>query len=130
MFTYILLRGKNEEADRLDENKEFEAFFELPDGYQVQLMVLKDFPGGRAKRGLRMSIFRSRVWVGHQNEPDPLLHRSQEHPDLSVAVDACYSLLLSAAPHAVDSPHALAAIDQLVHQYFGGTLRSANIWIG
>jgi hypothetical protein len=103
----------------LDENKVFEAYFELPDGYEVQLMVLRDYPGGRARRGA-MSIFRSRVWVGHVTEADPLLHRSQEHPELNVAVDACYSMLLQAAPLAVNSPEAIEYVRRRVHDYFHG----------
>jgi hypothetical protein len=105
----------------LEEAKVFDAYVELPDGYEVQLMVLRDFPGGRAKRGLRMNIFRSRVWIGHTEEPEPLVYRSQEHPDMSIAVDACYSILLATARSAVNSPAALEAIQQHVHQYFGGT---------
>jgi len=103
----------------LDENKVFDLYFELPDGYEVQLMVLRDYPGGRARRGA-MSIFRSRVWIGHVTESDPLVHRSQEHPELNVAVDSCYSMLLQAAGLAISSPEALEALRQRVHSYFHG----------
>lgn len=108
----------------MEDSKVFEAFYELPDGYQVQLMVLQDFPGGRQKRGLRMNIYRSRVWVGHESEPEPLLHRSQEHTDVNLSVDACYSLLLSCARQAVTSPEAVAAIERQVDQYFCGKAKA------
>lgn len=109
-----------EDERPLDEHKVFETYFELPDGYQVQMMVLQDFPGGRQKRGLRRNIFRSRIWIGHEAEPEPLLHRSQEVTDLQLSIDACFSLLLSSAPSTVDSPTALAAIKERVHAYFTG----------
>lgn len=112
--------GMEEEERSLEDAKVYETYFELPDGYQVQLMVLQDFPGGRARRGLRRSIFRSRVWIGHESEPEPLIHRSQELTDLKLSVDACYSLLLSASPGVVDSPLALAELRQRVHAYFSG----------
>lgn len=104
----------------MEDTKVFEAFYDLPDGYQVQLMVLQDFPGGRQKRGLRMNVYRTRVWIGHQSEADPLLHRSQEHSDLHLAIDACFSLLLGGARHAVNSPDAVASIERQVDQYFCG----------
>jgi hypothetical protein len=103
----------------VDDNKVFDASFELPDGYEVQMMVLRDYQGGRARRGA-VSVFRSRVWVGHVSESDPLLHRSQEHPELNVAIDACYSMLLQGAGQVVDSPGALEAIREKVHAYFHG----------
>lgn len=103
----------------MDENKVFDLFFELPDGYEVQLMVLRDYPGGRSRRGA-MSIFRSRVWIGHVAESDPLLYKSQEHPELNVAVDSCYSLLLQSAGYAINSPIALEALNERVHSYFHG----------
>jgi len=98
----------------------FEAGYELPDGYQVQLMVLQDFPGGRQRRGLRMNVYRSRVWVGHELEAEPLLHRSQEHADRCLAIDACYSMLLTGARQVVDSPDALAAVQECVDEHFCG----------
>jgi hypothetical protein len=104
----------------LEDTKVFDAYFELPDGYQIQLMVLQDFPGGRPRRGLRMNIFRSRIWIGHVSESEPLVYRSQEHSDLNVAVDGCYSMLLVAARFAVNSPVALEALQAKVHRYFGG----------
>lgn len=102
----------------------FETFFELPDGYQVQLMVLQDFPGGRQKRGLRRNIYRTRIWVGHESEAEPLLHRSQEVADLQLSIDACYSLVLSAAPGIIDSPAAIAAVQEQVHAYFSGATKA------
>lgn len=103
----------------MDENKVFDQYFELPDGYEVQLMVLRDYPGGRARRGA-MSIFRSRVWIGHVSESDPLLHRSQEQPELNVAIGSCYSMALQGAAHVIESPAALEALSQRVHAYFHG----------
>lgn len=107
----------------MDENKLFDVYFELPDGYEAQLMVLRDFPGGQPKRGLKMSIFRSRVWVGLSTESDPLLYKSEEHADLQVAIDGCYSVLLAGARQVVNSPDALEAIQQRVHAYFSGVSR-------
>lgn len=98
----------------------YEASYELPDGYQVQLMVLQDFPGGRQRRGLRMNVYRSRVWIGHEAEPEPLLHRSQEHADLSLAIDACYSMLLTGGRQIIESPVALGAVAQCVDAHFCG----------
>ena len=103
----------------LDENKVFDGYFELPDGYQVQLMVLRDYPAGKGRRG-KPSVFRSRVWIGQATQPEPLVYRAQEHPELQVAIDACYSMLLSGAPVAVHSPAAMEAIQLQVHQYFSG----------
>ena len=40
---------------------------------------------------------------------------------MSIAMDACYSILLATARSAVNSPAALEGIQQHVHQYFGGT---------
>ncbi len=108
----------------MEDSKVFEAFYDLPDGYQVQLMVLQDFPGGRQKRGLRMNIYRTRIWVGHESEPEPLLHRSQEHTDVQLAVDACYSLLLASARFTVNSPDAVAAIERQVDHYFCGKAKA------
>jgi hypothetical protein len=107
----------------MEENKVYEAYMDLPDGYQVHLMVLKDYPGGRSGRRKAMSVFRSRVWIGHETESEPMLHRSQEHGESRVAVDACYSLLLSASLWVVDSPDALSVIRQWVHDYFRGQER-------
>lgn len=107
----------------MEDSKVFDAYFELPDGYQVQLMVLQDFPGGRARRGGRMSVYRSRVWVGHEAESDPLAHRSQEHQEMRVAIDACYSMLLASARNVVDSPVAIDALQQRVHEYFSGAVK-------
>jgi hypothetical protein len=103
----------------MDENLVFEAYFELPDGYEVQLMVLRDWPGGRQRRGAP-SVFRSRIWIGHESESDPLHHRSQEHPEVNVAVDACYSMLLHDSRLAVTSPAALEEIRTRCHAFFDG----------
>lgn len=107
----------------MDENKVYEAYFELPDGYQVQLMVLKDFPGGRGGRRQRMNVFRSRVWIGHETESDPLAHRSQEHAELRTAIDACYSMVLSACTLIINSPDALSQLRQQADEYFRGKER-------
>jgi hypothetical protein len=104
----------------MEEAKVYEAFVELPDGYEVQVMVLQDYPGGRPKRGLQPSIYRSRVWIGTSEEPDPLLHRSQEHSEMQAAIDACYAMLLSSARQVISSPAALAALEAQVERYFQG----------
>jgi hypothetical protein len=101
----------------MDEAKVYEAFLDLPDGYEVQVMVLQDFPGGRPRRGAPQ-IYRSRIWIGMTAEPDPLLHRSQEHPDFQAAVDACYSMLLASARQVMNSPAALATLQAQVDRYF------------
>ena len=103
----------------VDDDKVFDVYFELPDGYEVQLMVLRDHAGGRPRRG-GVVVFRSRVWVGHTAESDPLLHRSQEQPELNVAIDACYSMALQGAGQVIDSPDALAVLQERVHAYFHG----------
>ena len=108
----------------MEDTKAFEASVTLAGGYEVQLMVLQDYPGGHKRRGLKLSIFRSRVWIGHVSEPEPLIHRSQEHPDLHVAVDSCYSMLLAGARQVVHSPEAVAAIEELVHGHFSGSRRA------
>jgi hypothetical protein len=104
----------------LDENMAFEAYYELPDGYQVQLMVLRDYPIGQGRKGRKMSIFRSRVWVGHECQSEPMSYKSQEHTDLQVAIDACYSLVLISARGVIDSAAALDLLQQRVHTYFSG----------
>lgn len=106
------------------ETKRFDICIDLPDGYEVQLMVLQDFPGGRKRRGLKMNVYRSRIWIGHQAEPEPLLHRSQEHGDLQMAVDACYSMLLLCCGEVVDSADALEAARRQADQYFGGAAQA------
>lgn len=108
----------------MDESKLFEAYFHLPDGYEVQLMVLCDYPGGRPKRGLKMSIFRSRVWIGHESESEPFLYRSQEHHELRVAIDSCYSTALATSRTCINSPAALAALEEQVHKYFAGAAKA------
>ena len=105
-------------GELVEENLAYEVSFGLPDGYEVQLMVLQDYPGGKRRRGLTMSIFRSRIWIGRESDPEPLIHRSQEHPDRNVAIDSCYSMLLAGARQVVQSPAALAAIQERVHAHF------------
>ncbi|HEY3368078.1 MAG TPA: hypothetical protein VGK74_23705 [Symbiobacteriaceae bacterium] len=107
----------------MDESKVFETYFELPDGYQVQWMVLRDYPGGKPKRGLKMSIFRSRVWIGHEAESEPIFYRSQEHQDLRVAIDACYSTTLSTSRSCINSPTALEVLAERIHKHFSGASR-------
>ncbi len=102
----------------MEEDKLFDLWLTLPDGYQVQLMVMRDYPGGRRRRGARMNVYRSRLWIGLEVEAEPLLYRSQEHTDPHVAVDACYSMLLAAAPTVIDSPDALAVAQERVHAHF------------
>lgn len=105
----------------MEDTKVFDAYFELPEGYQVQLMVLQDYPGGRAKRGVRMDVFRSRIWIGNEAETEPVLHKSQEHNDLPIAIDACYSMALNSARTVIDSPAALERLQERVHEYFCGS---------
>lgn len=109
----------------MEDSKVFEGYLELPDGYQVQLMVLQDYPGGRKKRAIKRSIFRSRIWVGHESEPEPLLHRSQEVADLQLSIDSCYSMLLNVSHTVINSPVALAVLREYVHQYFSGTAKTS-----
>lgn len=108
----------------MEEAKIFEEFIDLPDGYQIQMMVLRDFPGGRQRRGLKMSVYRSRIWIGHETEEEPLLHKSQEHPDLQVAVESCYSMLLASATITVGSTTALGALQERVHSFFAGKAKA------
>lgn len=94
----------------MDEEKLFDRFLTLPDGYQVQLMVM----GRSAGRG----FYRSRIWLGHESESEPMLYRGQVHPEFRLAVDACYSLMLHSAPQVFHSPAALAAVQQYADAYF------------
>ena len=96
----------------MDEAKVYEAYHELPDGFEVQVMVLQDYPGGRQRRGLTPSIYRARVWIGVAEEPDPLLHRSQEHPALQAAsaVRIAFGLIFGSYPASAGrSTHSLCA---------------------
>lgn len=102
----------------MEEGKLFDQYFDLPEGYQVQLMVLMEIPTRRP----RVAVYRSRVWIGHQSEPDPMLYKSQEHEELRRSIDACYSLLLRSASGVIDSPVALEAVHQQVHAYFSGAV--------
>ncbi|MFZ5814398.1 MAG: hypothetical protein ACOY93_03740 [Bacillota bacterium] len=102
----------------MEEGKLFDQYMELPDGYQVQLMVLMEIPASRP----RVAVYRSRLWIGHESEPDPMIYKSQEHVELRRAIDACYSMLLKSAPLAVGSPTAIEAIHQQVHAYFSGAM--------
>jgi hypothetical protein len=103
----------------MDEGKLFDAFYDLPDGYQVQLMVLQEYPAGLGGRE-EAPVFRSRLWIGTAAEPEPLLHRNQEYRDARLAIDGCFSMLLAAAAGVVDSPLALEAVRQLAHKHFVG----------
>lgn len=116
-FTYVKKGGR---SAMMEENKAFDDYWLLPDGYEVQLMVLRDYPGGRQQRGAKRTVFRSRIWIGHQSESEPMLHRGQEHTDLQIAMDACHSMLLDGAPKVIDSPLALAEIRQRVDLRFQG----------
>ncbi len=100
----------------MEEGKLFDACFDLPGGYQVQMMVLVEIPEKRP----RVAVYRSRVWIGHETESDPMLYKSQEHDELRRSIDGCYSLLLHSARHVIDSPTALEAVQQQVHTYFSG----------
>lgn len=103
----------------MEEGKLFDQCFELPDGYQVQLMVLMEIPSKRP----RVATYRSRLWIGHESISDPMLYKSQEFDEPNQAIDACYSMLLKSAPEAIDSPDALAAVREQVHSYFSGAVR-------
>lgn len=109
----VWIRGSN-----VDEGKLFDQYFDLPEGYQVQLMVLMDIPSQRP----RVAVYRSRVWIGHESESDPMFYKSQEHEELRRSIDACYSMLLKSAPGVIDSPAALEALHQQVHAYFSGAV--------
>lgn len=102
----------------MEEGKLFDQCFELPDGYEVQMMVLMEVPSKRP----RVARYRSRLWIGHADLSDPLLYKSQEYDGPSQAIDACYSLLLKSAPEVIDSPDALAAVREQVHSYFSGAV--------
>ncbi|MFZ5826287.1 MAG: hypothetical protein ACOY94_18480 [Bacillota bacterium] len=102
----------------MEEGKLFDQYVELPDGYQVQLMVLMEIPTKRP----RVAVYRSRVWIGHESDPDPMLYKSEEHEELRRSIDACFSLLLKSAPMVIASPTALEAVQQQVHAYFTGAV--------
>lgn len=106
----------------MEEGKLFDQYVNLPDGYQVQLMVLMEIPAKRP----RVAVYRSRVWIGHESAPDPMLYKSQEHEELRRSIDACYSLLLKGALVVIDSPSALEAVQQQVHAYFSGAMPRAQ----
>jgi len=105
----------------MEEGKLFDAYYDLPEGYQVQLMVLMEIP----ERRPRVAVYRSRIWIGHAAEPDPMLYKSQEHDELRSSIDGCYSLLLHSARHVINSPIALEAVQQQVHAYFSGAVTQA-----
>lgn len=96
----------------MDGGKLFDRSLDLPDGYQVQLMVLPE--------GSDHVLYRSRVWIGLESETDPMLYRCEIYPEYRRSVDACYSLLLKSASAVIESPAALAAVHELVHDYFEG----------
>lgn len=102
----------------MDEEKLFDRFLTLPDGYQVQLMVMGGRTGG--------CCYRSRIWLGHESESEPMLYRCQMHPDFGRSVDACYSLMLQNAPKVFGSAAALAAVQQHAHDHFHGG--RAAVW--
>jgi len=90
----------------------------LPDGYEAQLMVMRDFAGGWAGSDKRGMVYRARVWIGTVWERDPLLYRSQEHASPGAAVDACYRMLAASAPRVVASPVAREAVQRLADGHF------------
>jgi len=90
----------------------------LPDGYEVQLMVMRDFAGGWAGSGRRGMVYRARVWIGTTWEREPLLYRSQEHGSPGAAVDACYRMLAASAPRVVESVAAREAARRLTDGHF------------
>lgn len=90
----------------MEETKVFDQFLDLPDGYQVQLMVMAEPLTGSRRQEV---VYRSRIWLGHESEMDPMLHRSQVRWELEAAIDACYSMLVQSAPHCFESVTALQA---------------------
>jgi len=90
----------------LDEGKVFDLFLDLPDGYQVQLMVMAEPLSGSGRK----VAYRSRVWLGHENEMDPYVYRWQICWDLEEAIRTCYALLWQAAPQCFRSRAALEAV--------------------
>lgn len=100
----------------MEEGKLFDRFLDLPDGYQVQLMVLAE----PLEDPVNEVVYRSRIWLGHESQMDPMLHIGESHWELRRAIDSCFSMLLQHAPRVFDSPVALAAVDQEVHTYFTG----------
>jgi hypothetical protein len=88
----------------VEDAKVYEEYLTFPGSYVVHLMVLHETPGPRGRgRRPKHAVYRSRVWIGVEEESDPRLHRSQEHTDLREAVDACWQMLRDSAPAAMDS---------------------------
>ncbi|MBP2018311.1 hypothetical protein J2Z79_001712 [Symbiobacterium terraclitae] len=91
----------------MEEGKVFDQFLDLPDGYQAQLMVMAE-----ALPGVRPHLaYRSRVWLGHESEMDPYLHRSQVCWSLDEAIRTCYAMLRQAAPQCFHSRAAVEAVE-------------------
>lgn len=90
----------------------------LPDGYEVQLMVMRDTAGGRARSDRRGMVYRARVWIGTVWEREPLLYRSQEHGTAAAALDACYRMLGASAHRVVESVAAREAARRLADGHF------------
>lgn len=101
----------------MEESKLFDVSFNLPDGFQVQMMVLMEVPEGPRRVGAGAVVYRSRLWMGHQLESDPMLYRSQEHREVAPAIDACYAMLLESAQRVIISPSALAEVERRVERH-------------
>jgi len=95
---------------------------ELPDAYEAQLMVRQEKPGNRPPTEEKETIYRARVWIGTTWQRDPMAYWSQEHRDPVLAVDACYRMLLAAAPAVIKSLDALGAVAALVDEHFSGAI--------
>nr|PZN70318.1 MAG: hypothetical protein DIU55_11730 [Bacillota bacterium] len=90
----------------MDEGKVFDQFLDLPDGYQAQVMVMAEPVSGFEG----VVAYRSRVWLGHEEEMDPYLYRTEVHWDLEEAIRACWAMLRQAAPLCFRSRAAIEAV--------------------
>ena len=90
----------------VDEGKVFDQFLHLPDGYQAQVMVMAEPVSGLEGK----VAYRSRVWLGHEDEMDPYLYCTEVHWDLQEAIRACWAMLRQLAPHCFRSRAAIEAV--------------------
>lgn len=104
----------------MEDTKAYEEFLTLPDGYVVHLMVMHEPVRQRGRgRQPKQWLYRSRIWIGTEQEEEPLVHRSQEHSSLQGAVDACWQMLQQSAPQVmVATSVALRQIVAATNAYF------------
>lgn len=103
----------------MEDAKVYEEYLELPDGYQIHLMVLQEAMKRGRGRAPRQLIYRSRIWIGVESEEEARVHRCQEHTDLKEAVDACWRMLGESAARAIDgSQIALRQVEAATSAYF------------